>query len=134
MNRWQLELKKFKIDDVLHPGTRLWIVPNEDWEEEYIREDRAKVLSDLHARIKEVFPDFIKNTRPFAGMRPEDFSRARSSKTFYDDMKATVDAAEANARRVRDDEKFEDIATIRERFDDKWASIGFLKPDDVVSR
>ena len=134
MNRWQLELKKFKIDDVLHPGTRLWIVPNEDWEEEYIREDRAKVLSDLHARIKEVFPDFIKNTRPFVEMRPEDFSRARSSKTFYDDMKATVDAAEANARRVRDDEKLEDIATIRERFDDKWASIGFLKPDDVVSR
>ena len=134
MNRWQLELKKFKIDDVLHPGTRLWIVPNEDWGEEYIREDRAKVLSNLHARIKEVFPDFIKNTRPFVEMRPEDFSRARSSKTFYDDMKATVDAAEANARRVRDDEKLEDIATIRERFDDKWASIGFLKPDDVVSR
>ena len=49
-------------------------------------------------------------------------------------MKATVDAAEANARRVRDDEKLEDITTIRERFDDKWASIGFLKPDDVVSR
>ena len=47
MNRWQLELKKFKIDDVLHPGTRLWIVPNEDWEEEYIREDRAKVLSNF---------------------------------------------------------------------------------------
>ena len=134
MNRWQLELKKFKIDDVLHPGTRLWIVPNEDWEEEYIREDRAKVLSNLHARIKEVFPDFIKNTRPFVEMRPEDFSRACSSKTFYDDMKATVDAAEANARRVRDDEKLEDITTIRERFDEKWASIGFLKPDDVVSR
>ena len=134
MNRWQLELKKFKIDDVLHPGTRLWIVANEDWEEEYIREDRAEVLSNLHARIKEVFPDFIKNSRPFVEMRPEDFSRARSSKTFYDDMKATVDAAEANARRVRDDEKLEDIATIRERFDDKWASIGFLKPDDVVSR
>ena len=134
MNRWQLELKKFKIDDVLHPGTRLWIVPNEDWEEEYIREDRAKVLSNLHARIKEVFPDFIKNTRPFVEMRPEDFSLARSSKTFYDDMKATVDAAEANARRVRDDEKLEDITTIRERFDEKWASIGFLKPDDVVSR
>lgn len=134
MNRWQLELKKFKIDDVLHPGTRLWIVPNEDWEEEYIREDRAKVLSNLHARIKEVFPDFIKNTRPFVEMRPEDFSLARSSKTFYDDMKATVDAAETNARRVRDDEKLEDITTIRERFDEKWASIGFLKPDDVVSR
>ena len=134
MNRYKLGLKKFKIDDVLHPGTRLWIVPNEDWEEEYIREDRAKVLSDLHARIKEVFPDFIKNTRPFVRMRPEDFSLSRSSKTFYDDMKATVDAAEANARRVRDDEKLEDIATIRERFDDKWASIGFLKPDDVVSR
>ena len=134
MNRWQLELKKFKIDDVLHPGTRLWIVPNEDWEEEYIREDRAEVLSNLHACIKEVFPDFIKNTRPFVEMRPEDFSRARSSKTFYDDMKATVDAAEANARRVRDDEKLEDITTIRERFDEKWASIGFLKPDDVVSR
>ena len=134
MNRWQLELKKFKIDDVLHPGTRLWIVPNEDWEEEYIREDRAKVLSNLHARIKEVFPDFIKNTRPFVEMRPEDFSRACSSKTFYDDMKATVDAAEANARRVRDDEKLEDITTIRARFVEKWESIGFLKPDDVVSR
>lgn len=134
MNRWPLKLKNFRINDTLHVGTRLWIVPHEDWEREYIREDRAKVLSDLHARIKEVFPDFIKTTPPFVGLKVKDFARLDSSKKFYDDMTATVNAAEAAARRFRDEEKLEDIKTIRERFDEKWTSIGFLKPDDIVPR
>jgi len=134
MNRWPLKLKNFRINDALHVGTRLWIVPHEDWEREYIREDRAKVLSDLHARVKEVFPDFIKTTPPFVGLKVKDFARLDSSKKFYDDMTATVNAAEAVARRFRDEEKLEDIETIRERFDEKWTSIGFLKPDDIVPR
>ena len=79
MNRWQLELKKFKIDDVLHPGTRLWIVPNEDWEEEYIREDRAKVLSDFYTRASRKFSRISSKTLdPSSGcVRRISLSRAR---------------------------------------------------------
>ena len=134
MNRWHLKLKNFRIKDTLRVGTRLWIVPHEDWEREYIREDRAEVLSGLHARIKEVFPDFIKTTPPFVGLKVKDFAKLDSSRKFYDDMTATVNAAEAAARRFRDEEKLEDIETIRTRFDEKWESIGFLKPDDILPR
>lgn len=129
MNRWNLKLQ---LEDCLKEGTRLWIQPREAWEFDYITVDRTKALKALHARILTVLPDYIKQQEPFSEMKPKDFKTMTQSSTFYNEMMETLSNAEAKAKSEGDDARLDDLALIRERFDEKWIEIGFLKPYDVT--
>jgi hypothetical protein len=129
MNRWNLKLK---LDDCLKEGTRLWIQPREAWEFDYMTVDRTKALKALHARILTVLPDYIKKQEPFSEMKPKDFKMMTQSSTFYNEMMETLNNAEAKAKSEGDDSRLDDLALIRERFDEKWIEIGFLKPYDIT--
>lgn len=129
MNRWNLKLQ---LEDCLKEGTRLWIQPREAWEFEYMTVDRTKALKDLHARILTVLPDYIKKQEPFSEMKPKDFKTMTKSSTFYNEMMETLNNAEAKAKSEGDDARLDDLALIRERFDEKWIEIGFLKPYDIT--
>lgn len=129
MNRWNLKLQ---LEDCLKEGTRLWIQPREAWEFDYMTEDRTKALKALHARILTVLPDYIKKQEPFSEMKPKDFKTMTQSSTFYNEMMETLNNAEAKAKSEGDDARLDDLALIRERFDEKWIEIGFLKPYDIT--
>ena len=129
MNRWNLKLQ---LEDCLKEGTRLWIQPREAWEFDYMTVDRTKALKALHARILTVLPDYIKKQEPFSEMKPKDFKKMTQSSTFYNEMMETLNNAEAKAKSEGDDARLDDLALIRERFDEKWIEIGFLKPYDIT--
>lgn len=129
MNTWNLKLQ---LEDCLKEGTRLWIQPREAWEFDYITMDRTKALKALHARILTVLPDYIKKQEPFSEMKPKDFKTMTKSSTFYNEMMETLNNAEAKAKSEGDDTRLDDLALIRERFDEKWIEIGFLKPYDIT--
>jgi len=129
MNTWNLKLQ---LEDCLKEGTRLWIQPREAWEFDYITVDRTKALKALHARILTVLPDYIKKQEPFSEMKPKDFKTMTKSATFYNEMMETLNNAEAKAKSEGDDMRLDDLALIRERFDEKWIEIGFLKPYDII--
>ena len=129
MNRWNLKLQ---LEDCLKEGTRLWIQPREAWEFDYMTVDRTKALKALHARILTVLPDYIKKQEPFSEMKPKDFKTMTQSSTFYNEMMETLNNAEAKAKGEGDDARLDDLALIRERFDEKWIEIGFLKPYDIT--
>ena len=131
LNRWTLKLK---VHDHLVEGTRLWIQPQEAWEFEYIAEDRTKVLKQLYRRIHEVFPDFVKSSEPLKSMKEANLANYSSSGKFYDEILQTLAAAELQARSEKDDEKFTDVQTIRERFGEKWIEVGFLLPSAIINR
>jgi len=131
LNRWTLKLK---VHDHLVEGTRLWIQPQEAWEFEYIAEDRTKVLKQLYRRIHEVFPDFVKSSEPLKSMKEANLANYSSSGKFYDEILQTLAAAELQARSEKDDEKFTDVQTIRERFGEKWIEVGFLPPSAIINR
>lgn len=131
LNRWTLKLK---VHDHLVEGTRLWIQPQEEWEFEYIAEDRTKVLKQLYRRIQEVFPDFVKSSEPLRSIKEDKLASYPSSGKFYDEILQTLAAAELQARSEKDDEKFTDVQTIRERFGEKWVEVGFLPPSAIVNR
>jgi len=134
MNRWQLKLKQFRLNDEFHPNTRLWIVPHEDWEHQYIKEDRGVVLQELLKTISDVWPDYVTSQAPLRKIRPRDLPSYESSSRFYNEIRETLSAAEAAARAKTDAEKLRDLEIIRQEFDRKWLRDGFLPPEQIAQR
>ncbi|CAL50203.1 unnamed product [Ostreococcus tauri] len=134
MNRYKLKLKQFRVQDEFVSGTRLWIVPHEDWEHQYIQEDRCKVLQDLYDRINDVWPDFLKNTKPLADIKRSQLAKYESSKRFYDMVQATMNRAETQARTACAAEHLHDLKIVRLEFEKKWRRDGFLPPSEIIER
>jgi hypothetical protein len=128
MNRWAIP--KLTLRDELMNGSRLWIDPNEDWEADYIAEDRKKALNRLYDRIQAVFPDFVKGLPPLRDMRKAEFKDYTDSGTFYEKIMQTFKAAEETSK--ENVEHMEDLKLLRVRFDEKWLEIGFLPPHQIV--
>lgn len=134
MNRWKLKLKQFSVTDEFLANTRLWIVPHEDWEHQYIKEDRSAVLQELLKTVLDVWPDHVTSRAPLCEIRSLDIPSYESSGQFYDEMCATLSAAEVAARAEDDAEKLRDLVIIRQEFDRKWLRDGFLPPDQILQR
>lgn len=134
MNRWKLKLKQFRLNDEFHPNTRLWIVPHEDWEHQYIKEDRGVVLQELLKTVLEVWPDYVTSRAPLCEIKSSDLPSYESSSQFYNEVCETLSAAEVTARADGDAEKRRDLVIIRQEFDRKWLRDGFLPPEQIVQR
>ena len=61
-------------------------------------------------------------------------TKPRKSFEVSDVFKRTLTAAELQARSEKDEEKFTDVQTIRERFGEKWIEVGFLPPSAIINR